>query len=1232
MLKDTAQSNFSYLTLGNQALRSKEYEKAINLFILAKSQSPQLINQINFNIELAKRYVKPNLQHKEKNAIQIKKNELSIRPGYKYQLKIESLNSSSLVGWAVNTQLPGDIFDLEILVNGILFIKLRNDINRADLVRHRKSTGKGGFNLTFPRNLLNPGLNEISIRLPNDEIVKAGVVESNIENGSNNVPFIQKTNKVSIIVPIYNAIDDVRTCIKRLKQYTHPSVRIFLINDASSDPEIKTLLETTASSANFTVVHNQKNLGFTKTVNIGISLANRDDVVLLNSDARVTPRWLEGMQRALKSDYRIATVTAMSDRAGAFSAPEIGNSNELPLGVSEIEYARAFRRRARGLYPSVPTGNGFCMYIRRQCIDEIGQLDEQAFPRGYGEENDFCMRARAAGWQNIIDDRTYVFHDRSKSFGGEKQTLIRAGREIVDKRYPDYKQAIEIFSKSPSLAVARFSAKQAMLDCTAVEDIKPRALFVVATTTGGTPQTNRDLMLSLNDAWEPWLLHCDSNTISLFKVNENKEDTLVRAHRLAEPVDPTYHISYEYDRVVANWLDSFDFEVVHIRHLAWHSLSLPKLAKDAGSKVVYSFHDYYAACPTVKLLDSDGFFCGGDCSQSKAKTDCSNPLWPASLPPLKNQWIHQWRKKFENAISYVDEFITTSIHAKEKLLNIFNSIDANKFSVIPHGRDFPSFNIPKTLDSKPEKIKILVPGNIDRAKGGNYILDLIRHDKKALLEFHILGAIDEQFQLDIEKAPAGRIVAHGTYKRDDFVQHVIKISPHVGAVFSIWDETWCHTLTEIWASGLPALVLNYPTVGGRVKAAQAGWVLDRENTSHAFKIISKYVVKEHSQKLKAVQKWQESEGLFRNVRWMASQYHLVYSSSKESRPPYLLTHEIIAVVSPSNQSQTAAPGSTHIRLWENTRNSTNGDPTFCRMTPDQLVAGVELGAVSKAIIQRNALHPRHFSKLAPYIKAGQFSYNFEIDDNLLSVPTNIDMDGVYKGYRPTLKQVIKWAATVIVSTSPLAEEISKINPRTILVPNKISARIWKSNLEKEFISSPEFTAVYFGTKSHKEDYELILPALTEVAQRVKNFRLLVIGALEESYPTPTWVTVLPVPPINRNYPAFVQWLKEVTKHADVGLAPLHDTSFNNYKSNLKALEYAALGLPVLASKGSVYNRVSEEAPAIIAVDNSLENWVSALLELTSDKSKIFLQGEENKKWVFKNHSIFDNNSAYYQWS
>ncbi len=194
-------------------------------------------------------------------------------------------------------------------------------------------------------------------------------------------------------------------------------------------------------------------------------------------------------------------------------------------------------------------------------------------------------------------------------------------------------------------------------------------------------------MTALVDALDTWVLRCDSRKMELYRFRDGVMD-LVQQHQLTEPVDPVTHVSFEYDVVVAEWICNLDVELVHIRHLAWHSLSLPQIAKAAGKKVLFSFHDYYALCPTIKLLDEAGTFCEGRCTASQGQ--CQPELWPAdALPPLKDKWVHIWREKFTRVLACCDGFVTTSESARARILEAFPGLPADRFWVIPHGRDFP---------------------------------------------------------------------------------------------------------------------------------------------------------------------------------------------------------------------------------------------------------------------------------------------------------------------------------------------------------------------------------------------------------------------------------------------------------------------------------------------------------------------------------------------------------------
>ena len=268
---------------------------------------------------------------------------------------------------------------------------------------------------------------------------------------------IGQAPRATIVIPVYNAPDEVRDCITSVLQHTDLTrEQVLVIDDGSPDPAVAPMLDSFEGIAGLSIRRNSPNIGYTKTINLGITEAGRDDVVLLNSDTIVTPKWLEGLRATAYSRARVATVTAMSDNAGAFSFPVFNETCRKPDHLSHEEYALMMIQATQGCTaPEVPTGSGFCMFIRRALVDECGLFDHDGFPRGYGEENDFCMRALKAGWVNLVSPWSFVYHIRTASFKGEKAALVKAGVDVVTKRYPDYARLVKEAFAGPEMAALR---------------------------------------------------------------------------------------------------------------------------------------------------------------------------------------------------------------------------------------------------------------------------------------------------------------------------------------------------------------------------------------------------------------------------------------------------------------------------------------------------------------------------------------------------------------------------------------------------------------------------------------------------------------------------------------------------------------------------------------------------------------------------------------------------------
>jgi glycosyltransferase involved in cell wall biosynthesis len=579
-------------------------------------------------------------------------------------------------------------------------------------------------------------------------------------------------------------------------------------------------------------------------------------------------------------------------------------------------------------------------------------------------------------------------------------------------------------------------------------------------------------------------------------------------------------------------------------------------------------------------------------------------------------------------MEHCDLFITTSEFARAVIGSNLN-LDLDRFLVIPHGRDFAEFGTTVTLPGDDRTLRVLIPGHIDAAKGSEIITSLVEMDVEGHLEFHILGP--QTFSTTDR-----RIIFHGAYKRENFLTEARKINAHIGAVFSTWDETWCHTLTELWSTGLPVAVLDYPTLATRVTESGGGWVLPKDDLPAVYDALVE-IKRDRSSffaKLGSVQTWQHGLGRASTTRLMSARYELGYRfalHAKQGRThggeigdnkcPQISAIDLVAVVCPASKDQNQANASTHIRVWERTLNSPDRKFQYVRMAPDELVAAVATRQITRGILQRNVLEPRHWRELKEYVERGEFSYIIDMDDDLLNVPEEKDENGWYRATRDCLREILTAAACVLVSTSALKRRLSETNKNVLLVENALSNRIWRGPIAPAFVGSVR-RALYMGTSSHIDDLRMIVPALARLAGEDPRFRLKVIGVLREGETSLPWVEIVEIPASARNYPEFIGWLKGEASNCDFGIAPLAATEFNNCKSPLKVLEYAGLGLPVAASKGEVYNRICSEAPFATVVSNTVPQWYSTLKHMIDvPRDSLREQGQAMRDWVLSHKNL-----------
>jgi GT2 family glycosyltransferase len=259
---------------------------------------------------------------------------------------------------------------------------------------------------------------------------------------------------VSVVIPVYNAAEELGRCLASVSSTVPNSTEVVVIDDASPDPSTAAVLrrwrEKTPASWKF--IANPENRGFVGTANRGMQLT-QNDVVLLNSDTEATPGWLQGLQRCLSSDPSIATASPWTNNGEITSIPRFCQVNPVPPDASAV--ADIIARTGSANYPELPTAIGFCMAISRRAIERVGLFDEDLFGRGYGEENDFSMRAVQAGMRNVLCDDVYVVHLGGRSFGpiGLKPDESSMRRLLL--RHPDYLRQVREFITADSLSPRR---------------------------------------------------------------------------------------------------------------------------------------------------------------------------------------------------------------------------------------------------------------------------------------------------------------------------------------------------------------------------------------------------------------------------------------------------------------------------------------------------------------------------------------------------------------------------------------------------------------------------------------------------------------------------------------------------------------------------------------------------------------------------------------------------------
>lgn len=609
---------------------------------------------------------------------------------------------------------------------------------------------------------------------------------------------------VDVIVPVFRGVEETLACVRSVINTRDPlGFELVVINDASPEPALTTALRKLAEHAGFTLIENPKNLGFVATVNRGMKLHPGRDVILLNSDT-VVPNgdWVSRLRRAAYAAENIATVTPFSNRATILSLPRNVHDNDLPAGWSVDELDAVCARENAGVAVPIPTAIGFCMYIKRAALDEVGLFDEERWGRGYGEENDFCLKSAAMGWKHVAACDVFVEHHGSVSFRGEKEARVRENLATLNHLYPDYPRRV-----AEHLAADPLAAPRAKVVVEILRRRAPRYLLHVTHKWGGGIDVHvQDLARRLAAEGEAALILRPAD--HGWREVATPEGDLV----LAYPAEAPLSAMVEDLKKLSVWHVHFH-QTIGLGEEVWD------IPEQLGVQFDYTVHDYYLGCPRINLLDDNGRFC------DQPEIDvCETCTAHAPLDAeVEEQFrrvgsVAQWRAMHARRLEAARRVFAPSRDAAERFRKFFKSAP---IAVMPHPEE-PFEFAPKAIPPAGE-LRVAVIGAIGPHKGHDLLLRVAKLAKMsgAPVRFVIVGYTCD----DAAYRTLDNVEILGRYEPEELPALLRSAQCHVALFLSPWPETYSYTLSEAWRAGLAPIVTARGAPAERVRATGTGKVL-----------------------------------------------------------------------------------------------------------------------------------------------------------------------------------------------------------------------------------------------------------------------------------------------------------------------------------------------------------------------------------------------------------------------
>ena len=960
--------------------------------------------------------------------------------------------------------------------------------------------------------------------------------------------------KVDVIVPVYNGLEYFDALFSGIEKTKVP-YRLIIVNDKSPDPEVGNYLEKYAAEHdNVVLLNNETNMGFLPSVNRGLKMAE-NHVALVNTDVEVPEEWLERLMLPIFAKENIATTTPFTTCGTICSFPDFCRDNKLFEGMPLWEIDDEFRM-IRPQYPAMPTGVGFCMGMNLKAIQEVGLLDEENFGKGYGEENDWCQRAIAAGYENVHVDNLFVYHKHGGSFPSEeKQRLLKEHSEALLRKHPDYNKDTADYCRRDPLRPVRLYVEMKLLNRKL--DVPTIVAFDHDLGGGATAYLVEKRRLALREGYRFVTIRYNIVSNRFYFTYQYKQYEM---EFFANDLETALG---ELMRVDEIWIN----ELVTYQNLYGTLERILRLKREQGAKLLMLLHDFFALCPAVNLIDAEGKYCGVPSCEVCDKCipdNRSNACTEYGTGTL-------WRTKFREFLSNCDEIRAFSDDTARLFKRAYP--DVYNLHVIPHAPHY----LPAVKKNKKttETFNIGLIGVLCYKKGLEVVKALAGYieENELNIRLRLIGTSDEEIESPVFSQT-------GRYTREEIPRLTLEQDIDMFLIPSVWPETFSYTTSEIISMGFPVAVLPVGAPVERVKRYAKGLVLKDEKPEN--------IVEEMISLWKTLG---ESELPVEKRRLLFVGEEISFASR------YRVEHFREQLILKGYASK-------FIQIDQAEQEKIEEYTAIVMYRCSKLMEAELLANRAKA------------AGIPVYYDVDDLVFNYEKISGLHFLKGSEYSD--FRTTTDRIRGCMGFCDGYFTSTETLAGEIREEFPEKPVVINRNCMSMEMEILSHEAVEQTDkakdriYIGYLSGSKTHDQDFAQVEAALLEVMERHPEVYLKLVGVLDESGMEPVQNRIEKLP--------FMDWrqLPAVIAGLDINLMPLENSLFHWCKSENKWTEAALVKVPSVMSRNCEMEYVVENGKDGWMCTTK-EEWVNALEALVTDEKARKAMGEAAHQKVMEHY-------------